>query len=80
MYFVYVLQCKDGSLYTGITADIVRRFKEHRAGVGSRYTRARGVRKIVYSETAATRSAALKREAQIKRWRREKKLELINKV
>jgi putative endonuclease len=77
MYYVYILRCEDGSLYTGITTDVVRRFKEHRDGVGGHYTRSHKALKIVYKERAATRSAALKREAAIKRLRRGKKLELI---
>lgn len=78
-YTVYILKCVDGTLYTGITTDIKRRFKEHRANIGSRYTAAHKAQKNVYMETAETRSAALKREAEIKSWRRDKKLALINK-
>jgi len=74
-YFVYLLECKDKSIYTGITTDLKRRLCEHKAGTGARYTRARGVVKILCSEKYKTRSAALKREAEIKRWRREKKLQ-----
>lgn len=77
MYFVYVLECKDGSLYTGITTDVVRRLKEHQSGIGSHYTRAREVVKMVYKEKHPSRSSALKREAEIKKWKREKKLQLI---
>ncbi len=77
MYYVYILQCKDESLYTGIATDVERRFKEHRDGIGARYTRAHQPEKIIYREEAATRSGALKREAQIKALSREKKLDLI---
>jgi len=76
-YFVYLLECADKSIYTGITTDMARRFAEHKHGIGSHYTRAHAAKKMLYSENHATRSAALKREAEIKRWPRSKKLELI---
>ncbi len=75
-YFVYVLECKDGSLYTGITTDIVRRLAEHQDGIGSRFTRAKGAERIIYSEEQPDRSAASKREAEIKKWPHAKKLAL----
>lgn len=77
MYFVYIIKCKDGSLYTGITTDVKRRFKEHKEGKGGRYTRAKGVIKVVYTEKHKNRSKASKREAQIKSWRKYQKLGLI---
>jgi len=77
MYFVYILKCDDKSLYTGITTDIKRRFLEHKEGKGGHYTRARGVKKMIYSEKHLNRSSALKREAEIKSWPRAKKLDLI---
>ncbi len=77
MYFVYIIECGDTSLYTGITTDIKRRFKEHKAGVGGHYTSAKEVVKIVYTEEHPNRSSALKREAEIKGWTRQKKLALI---
>ena len=77
MYYVYILQCKDKSLYTGITTDVARRFAEHRAGTGGHYTCSHVPEKIVYTEKVVTRGVALKREAEIKRWSREKKLEFI---
>jgi putative endonuclease len=80
VYYVYILQCTDGTLYTGITTDLNRRLKEHRSGVGGSFTRSKKVEKIAYSEESMSRSDALKREAEIKRWKREKKLELINRV
>lgn len=79
-YAVYILECADGTLYTGITTDIKRRFKEHRAKIGSRYTSAHKVKRIAYTEIAPTRSAALKREAEIKSWRRKKKSALIKGI
>jgi putative endonuclease len=75
-YIVYLLECADGSLYTGITTDLERRFAEHQQGIGSRFTRAKGAVRIAYSEEQSSRSAALKREAEIKKWPREKKLAL----
>lgn len=77
MYFVYILQCADGSLYTGITTNIARRLKLHASGKGAAYTRARKVKKLVYSEEAKNRSLASKREAEIKRWTRSRKLAFI---
>ena len=77
MYFLYILECKDGSFYTGITTNVGRRFNEHKKGNGGHYTSSKEVVKIVYTEEYSDRSSALKRETQIKSWRREKKLELI---
>ena len=77
MYFVYLIECKDGSLYTGITTNIERRFAEHKTGIGGHYTKSKEVVRVVYTEQYPDRSSALKREAQIKGWRREKKLNLI---
>jgi len=79
MYFVYLLQCGDGSIYTGITTDVARRFGEHKNKKGGHYTASREVKKIIHTEEFATRSLALKREAQIKTWPRAKKLELAEK-
>ncbi len=78
MYYVYLIECKDKSLYTGITTDIQRRFKEHNSGKGGAYTRSKKVKRILYTEQFETRSEAQKREAKIKSWNREKKLDLIN--
>lgn len=77
MYFVYIMKCKDGSLYTGITTNVERRFAEHKSGIGGHYTSAKKVVKIVYTEQYPDRSSASKRESEIKSWRREKKLNLI---
>ncbi len=77
MYFVYILKCKDGSLYTGITTDVARRLAEHKAGTGAKYTRAKGVETLVYTEQCEGRSEASKREAEIKSLTRLQKLELI---
>lgn len=76
-YFVYLLECGDGSLYTGITTDVARRLAEHKSGAGSNFTRAKGAKRIVYTEQHADRGSALRREAAIKKWPREKKLTLV---
>ena len=76
-WFVYILRCADGSLYTGITLDVDRRCGQHNAGTASRYTRCRLPTQIVYCETQTTRSEALKRESAIKRLRRREKDALI---
>jgi len=77
MYLVYIIECKDKSLYTGITTDLKRRFAEHKAGNGGHYTSSKGVVKVVYSEKHPNRSLASKREVEIKKLSRKKKLELI---
>ncbi|MFA6408288.1 MAG: GIY-YIG nuclease family protein [Candidatus Paceibacterota bacterium] len=77
MYFVYLLECEDGSLYTGIKTDVARRFGEHQKGIGSNCTRAKKAKCIVYTEEQSDRSSALRREAEIKKWPREKKLSLV---
>lgn len=79
MYFVYIIECADHTLYTGITTDIERRFEEHKSGKGAHYTNVRGVKKLLYTEQHPDRSSALKREAAIKKLRREEKLLLKNK-
>ena len=53
MYFVYLIKCKDGTIYTGITTDVKRRFVEHKEGKGGHYTRSRGVAKLLYMEKRA---------------------------
>lgn len=77
MYFVYILECGDGSLYTGITNDLNKRLIAHQSGKGGRYTRGRQVIGFVYTERHPNRSVASKREAEIKSWRKEEKLALI---
>ncbi len=78
MYYVYIIKCKDNSLYTGITTDLKRRFAEHKAGKGASYTRSRGVLKVVYSEKQKNRSLASIREAEIKKMNRKNKIKLIS--
>ncbi len=77
MYYIYLLECADKSIYTGITTDVLRRFHEHKNGEGAHYTRAHKVLKILYTEEHPDRSSALKREARIKKWTRAKKLLFI---
>ena len=74
---VYILRCRDGSLYTGITTDLEKRLKAHQAGTASKYTRAKLPVKLAWSEPAASESVAKKREAEIKRLPRDGKLALI---
>jgi predicted GIY-YIG superfamily endonuclease len=76
-WFVYILRCSDGSLYTGITTDVNRRCEEHNAGTASHFTRGRLPVALVYQETQASRSLALKREAAIKALSRPQKEALI---
>lgn len=79
MYFVYILECADGSLYTGITTDISRRLEEHKSGKASNYTATHGAVKIVHTEEFEDRGSALRREVAIKRLPRKDKLALISK-
>lgn len=79
MYFVYLLECADGTIYTVITTDVTRRMAEHKEGIGSRYTRSRKVKRLLYSEKHRNRSSASKREAEVKRLPRAKKLALAQK-
>jgi len=77
-YFVYILECNDGSLYTGITKDIEKRLNEHNTSTkGAKYTKARRPVKLVYQESSLNRSTASKREYAIKKLTRLKKIQLI---
>ncbi|WP_419768830.1 GIY-YIG nuclease family protein [Arcobacter sp.] len=78
-YFVYILECCDGSLYTGITTDVTKRLDEHNySDKGAKYTKARRPVKLLYEESSSDRSSASKREYAIKKLTRIKKLQLIN--
>lgn len=66
-WYVYMVRCKDQSLYTGISNNVEQRVSVHNAGKGARYTRARRPVTLVYQESVSDRSAALKREAAIKK-------------
>jgi predicted GIY-YIG superfamily endonuclease len=76
-WYVYILKCGDGTLYTGIATDVTRRLREHQQGIGAKYTRGRMPLRIVYRERRPTRSSASKREAEIKSMSRPEKAELI---
>lgn len=76
-YFLYILRCGDGSLYTGITTDVDKRLAVHQSGKGAKYTRGRGPLTVVYREECGGKSAALKRELAVKSLSREEKLALI---
>ncbi len=75
-WVVYILECGDGTLYTGITDDMERRLRLHAQGKGAKYTRGRGPLTLRYREQCPDHSTALKREAQIKRLARKEKLAL----
>ena len=68
-WYVYLIECRDGSLYTGVAVDVARRFREHVAGKGARYTRAHPPRRLAAVIAAVDRSEALRAEARIKRLR-----------
>lgn len=76
---LYILECGDGTLYTGITDDFAHRFAAHSAGKGAKYTRGRGPLTVRYRESCPDKSAALKREIAVKRLPREEKLALCAK-
>ncbi len=77
MNYVYILRCADGTLYTGSTTDLDRRLAVHNAGKGAKYTRSRRPVTLVYHEEVESWSAALRREAAIKKLTRREKLELV---
>lgn len=77
VWTVYILECGDGTLYTGITDDLERRLKAHSRGKGAKYTRGRGPLKLRYREELADKGAALKRECAIKRLRKSEKIALF---
>jgi putative endonuclease len=80
MPFVYIVRCSDNTLYTGWAVDVAARVKAHNAGRGAKYTRTRLPVKLVYSEELPTRAEAMKRERQIKRYPRARKLELSQRM
>jgi putative endonuclease len=77
MWHVYVLLCCDGSFYTGISTNPQKRFLEHKSGKGGAYTRSHKPVKIIYRQKHPDKSSALKREAQIKSWPRQKKIRIL---
>ena len=76
-WYLYILRCKDDTLYTGITTDLEKRLEAHRSGKGAKYTRGRSPLELVYRESCGSHSDALKREHQVKMLTREEKQNLI---
>ena len=76
IWYLYILRCGDGTLYTGITTDVEKRLQAHRAGKGAKYTRGRAPLELVYRETCGTHGEALKREQKVKKLSRTDKLRL----
>lgn len=78
MWYVYILLCKDRSLYTGVTNNLQKRLAEHKNGQGGHYTRARKIVKMIYSEQLSSKSEALKKEIEIKSWDRGRKIRWLH--
>lgn len=78
-WIVYIVRCKDGTLYTGITDDLEQRIAAHNAGKGAKYTRGRGPVQVVYSEVCGDKSQALRTESQIKRLPRSEKIAMCSR-
>ncbi|PSP47260.1 endonuclease [Halobacteriales archaeon QH_7_69_31] len=78
-HYVYVLECADGTLYTGYTTDVERRVAEHDAGDGAKYTRGRTPVEVVLTESFDTRAAAMRREHEVKALSRREKERLIRR-
>ena len=76
-YFVYILKCADGTLYTGITNGLESRVASHNSGKAAKYTSGRAPVELVYKEICADKSSALKREHEIKKMKREAKLKMV---
>lgn len=76
-WYLYILRCGDGTLYTGITTDVEKRLEAHRAGKGAKYTRGRQPLELVYREVCGSHSDALKREIQVKKLPRKTKETLL---
>lgn len=76
-YWLYILRCGDGTLYTGTTDDVARRLAVHQSGKGAKYTRGRGPLTLAYQEACADKSTALRREIAVKKLTRAEKLALI---
>lgn len=77
IWYLYILRCRDNTLYTGITVDVEKRFAAHSAGRGAKYTRGRGPLELVYRERCGTHSDALKRERIVKSMRRSQKEKMV---
>jgi len=79
-WYLYILRCKDDTLYTGITTDVEKRLEAHRSGKGAKYTRGRAPLELVYRECCGSHSNALKRAHQIKSLNRQEKQQLIQSM
>ena len=77
-WHLYILETLDGRLYTGITNDVERRMKAHKTGKGAKFTRIFGFKELLYAIKLPTQSQAMKREAEIKRWPKRRKIKLIS--
>lgn len=78
--YVYILECSDGTLYTGWTNDIVKRFEAHQSGKGAKYTKVRLPVKLVYIESCIDKSSGMKREYEIKKMQRSEKVKLVESM
>jgi putative endonuclease len=78
IYYIYIVQCADGTLYTGCANDLERRIEKHNLGRGAKYTRGRSPVKLVYFEQFKSQTKALQREYEIKQLNRAEKIALIN--
>ena len=79
IWYLYILECRDGSYYTGVTKDIPERLKRHNEGKGAKFTRSRRPCRLVYFEEHESEKDARGREFEIKSWRRNKKEELVSR-
>jgi len=79
-WYVYIVRCRDGTLYTGIAIDVEKRIDKHNSGLGAKYTRSRCPVKLVMTEKCKSENEARKREAEIKGWTRIEKDNFINLV
>lgn len=77
VYYTYMVVCRDGTLYTGYTDDLVQRMRKHNSGRGAKYTRSRLPVRLVYWEKYASKQQAMRREYAIKQWSRQQKLQLL---
>ncbi len=77
-WYLYILRCGDGSLYTGISPDVAARLEAHRQGRGAKYTRSHGPLELVYTEECGSHSQALKRELAVKRMSHQEKEQMIS--
>ncbi len=80
VWYLYIVRCRDSSLYSGVTLDVERRLAEHRDGKGSKYLRGRGPLQLVYTRTFASKGAALSAEAEVKKLPRHKKELLVTGI